>query len=144
MAQDCLLLPSPDADLTIETTWADLAVKLGQNEGGIPWCYFCKGFAEYRQRRFGNAVDWTDKSLAREGKRPPRDVQACMVLAMAKYQLNQLYEARAVFARGVQIADHNLPKLKDGALDHRWINWLIAEALIREARALIEDEAGGE
>jgi tetratricopeptide (TPR) repeat protein len=108
MAQDCLLLPSPDADLTIEAAWADLAVKLGENEGGSPWCYFCKGLAEYRQRRFGKAVDWIDKSLAREGNRPFRDVQACMVLAMAKYQLNQLYEARAAFARGLQVADHNL------------------------------------
>ena len=47
-------------------------------------------------------------------------------------------QARATLAKGVEIATTKLPKLESGDLSEKWAQWLIAHALMREAKALIE------
>ncbi len=137
MTRACLLLPSVGNDLSIESRWADSAVKRDQSDGGNPVCKLCKGWAEYRQGRPASAVPWLQQALAKPGDLPDCDVASLMVLAMAKYQLNQVDEARAAFARGREIADKDLAKPENGALDHRWIDWVIAQTLMREAGTLL-------
>ena len=61
-----------------------------------------------------------------------------MVLAMAHYQLKQTEEARAAFARGAEIEQTKLPKLESGDIGGDWQGWIIAHALMDEAKALIE------
>ena len=99
-----------------------------------------KGLAEYRQARFASAVDWMNKVLAKPDE-SNRDVQACMVLAMAHYQLKQTNEARAAFAIGAEIERTKLPRLESGDLGGGWPDWIIARALMREAKEMIEGGA---
>ncbi len=63
-----------------------------------------------------------------------------MTLAVAHHQLKQIAEARAALAKGVEIDQTKLPKLDSGDLGEAWAEWIIAHALMREAKALIEGE----
>jgi len=138
MAKVCLMLPWPGADLTTESNWADRAVTVGKNHEYLAFFQFVKGLAEYRQKQFTNAVEWAQKVLAKTGQFSFRDVEACMVLAMAQYRTKQMGEARATLAKGLAIAETKLPKLERGDLGDMWQDWIIAHALMNEARALIE------
>ena len=69
-----------------------------------------------------------------------RNVQAHMVLAMAQQKLGQPEAARATLASGIAIAETKLSKSGGG---DQWHDWIVAHALIREARALIEGSGGG-
>jgi len=138
MAKDCLLVSLPGADLSTESRWADAAIRLDKTDGGQSWLHFCKGLAEYRQARFASSVEWMEKVLAKEGEQPSRDVEACMVLAMATHHLNQPVKAGAALARGRQIAGKELARLENGPLDNGWIDWIIAHVLMNQARSLIE------
>ena len=115
----------------------------GTNRSQTPWFQLVNGLAEYRQGRFASAVEWLNQALSNAGNQTGdiQDdlvVQACMVLAMAHYQLKQTDEARAVFARGAEIERTKLPKLESGDIGGNWLDWIIAHSLMREAKALIE------
>ena len=69
-----------------------------------------------------------------------RDTEAYMVLAMSQHQLQQIDQARASFAKGTEV-EHKLPKLKSGDLGEHWMDWIIAHAIMREAKAMIEAPA---
>ena len=70
-----------------------------------------------------------------------RTVQAHMTLAMAQHQLRQTEEAQGTLAKGLEIANARFPKPGSHSLDEQWHDWIIAHALMREARALIEGGA---
>jgi Flp pilus assembly protein TadD len=117
---------------------AETAVNAPTNHSSMIWFRFAKGLAEYRQGRFGSAVEWTQKVLSRQGADPERDVEAYMVLAMAQYRSGQADEARITLAKGVEIAEKKLPRLDSGDLGDGWLDWIIAQELMREAKALIQ------
>jgi eukaryotic-like serine/threonine-protein kinase len=135
MAKDCLILPPSASDLAIIASMADRAIAAGANK---PWPYFqfAKGLAEYRLGRFESAASWMEKVAAAEGDWH-RAVQAQMVLAMAQHQLGRTNDARASLARGLESAQARLPKGGKGNLDNQWNDWVIAHALMREAKALV-------
>ena len=137
IAKDCLILPASGVDLDVVAKMADTAAA-ATNHMDTRWFQLVKGLAEYRQGRFPGAAEWVNKTLTGTGKEPERDVQAYMVLAMAHYQLKQTDEARAAFASGGEIERTKLPKLESGDIGGMWLDWIIAHALMREAKALIE------
>jgi Flp pilus assembly protein TadD len=137
IAKDCLSLPDSGADLDVVAKMADTAAAV-TNHRSTPWFQLVKGLAEYRQGRFAGAVEWTNKVLTETGKESERDVGAYMVLAMAHHQLKQTDEARAALDRGAEIERTKLPKLESGNIGGNWLNCIIAHALMREAKALIE------
>ena len=137
MAKDCLILPDSRVDLGAVSAWADTAVTAGKDSDDLPWFQLCKGLAEYRQGHFAAAVDWTQKALSRAGVNLQRDAEAYLVLAMARYGSRQADEARAAFAKGVDITERKLPNLDSGFLGDYWIDWIITHALVREAKELI-------
>jgi hypothetical protein len=63
-----------------------------------------------------------------------------MVLAMAQYRLKQTDEARNTLGKGVEIIDTKLARLESGDLGVGWTDWIIAHALMTEAKALIEEQ----
>jgi len=69
---------------------------------------------------------------------PNRDAAAWMTLAMAHHQLKQTDQARTALAKGLDIVNGKMPKLDSGDLGGGWVDWIIAHALLKEARALIE------
>jgi hypothetical protein len=63
-----------------------------------------------------------------------------MVQAMACQRLNQPDKAHAALGRGSEMANAKLPKLEDGDLGGGWSDWIIAQALLGEAKTLIEGQ----
>jgi eukaryotic-like serine/threonine-protein kinase len=156
-AKDCLILPPQPQQ------WAALSKLITTAVAEHPdWPYiqFVKGLAEYRQGRAQSAVDWLRKVVAQKGEKY-RDVQAHMVLAMAQHRLGQSELARATFANGLAIAQEKFPRGRatvgadshvneerfwnrvdaqagKATLDANWHDWIVSQALMREASALIE------
>ena len=54
---------------------------------------------------------------------------------MGQYQQN--LPARAALLRAEEIAQNKSPKMESGDLGKDWLRWITAQALIREAQALI-------
>ncbi len=148
IAKVCLMLPSSGVDLALveRTGGRRSSGRINDQDPYIPYSQFAKGLAEYRQGRFASAADWTRKSIADPfyGAGHSRYVQSYMVLAMAQYQLNEHEEARAALAKGSEIEQTKLPKIDSGDLgpDWYWRDWIIAHALMNEAKALIDDLPG--
>jgi tetratricopeptide (TPR) repeat protein len=138
MAKDCLILADSGVDLSAVSALADTAVTAGKDSNDLPWFQFCKGLAEYRQGHFTSAVGWVQKALAHAGVESNRDLAAYLVLALAQFRSEQVQEARLTLAEGIEIAERKLPKLGSGDLGDGWLDWIIAEVLMREAKALIE------
>jgi tetratricopeptide (TPR) repeat protein len=142
MAKDCLLLPAPGADLTTESNLAETAVSVGKDrQNYLPFFQIVKGLAEYRQGHLPGAIEWTQRALAQttpDPSRASREVEACMVLAMAQARSRQMDQARATLAKGVEISETKLPKLESGDIGGAWWEWIISQALVQEAKALIE------
>jgi hypothetical protein len=57
---------------------------------------------------------------------------------MGYHQLKQEDKARATFVKGKDIADKQLPKLGSRRFETSWLDWIIAQALMNEARTLVE------
>ncbi len=142
MAKDCLILSSDGCDLEAVGKLADTAVRLGTNENALPYFQCTKGLAEYRLGRFTNAVDWAQKSIDHPSYSgdPNRFVQAYMIIAMAQHQLKQNELARAAMEQGAEIAAKKLAKPENGEVGSGWRDWIIAQALLQEAKALIDRE----
>ena len=73
--------------------------------------------------------------------KPSSTVETYAVVAMAQCRSKQAAEARATLAKGVEIADSKMPKLESGDIGGDWVDWIIAHALMREAKALIDGSA---
>jgi serine/threonine protein kinase/tetratricopeptide (TPR) repeat protein len=137
MAKDCLVLAAPGVDLESVARLADTAVAVGDSHPHFGWFRFANGLAEYRQGRFANAARHMTQVLSKADN-GYRDIEAYMVLAMAQHHLNEEAEADSALAKGLEIEQAKLPKLDTGDIGPFWIDWIIAHALIREAKALID------
>jgi serine/threonine protein kinase/tetratricopeptide (TPR) repeat protein len=136
MAKDLLILPASAEDLKVGARLAEVAISTGTGYRGSPWFQFCKGLAEYRQGNFADAAAWVQKALLKTGDVTARDVEAYMVLSMAEQRLNQPAQAQAGWEQGIARMKNDPPDFKSGDLGrHGWIDWLIAQALVREAQA---------
>jgi serine/threonine protein kinase/tetratricopeptide (TPR) repeat protein len=169
VAKSSLFLPLSGSELETAVRLADTAFSADTNHWGQTYFKFCKGLAEYRQGHFPQAQQFMEEVLADPrsfagtahaigarvemhlkrvgadaGRDLNRDLQACAVLAMAHHQLQQADQARATLARGVQIAERDLPNPESGYLGELPAEWLIAHALLREAQALIGGQPTGE
>jgi tetratricopeptide (TPR) repeat protein len=145
-AKVCLLVPSSDPENVVAgSRLADAGVRSYKGDLRLFSLQSCKALADYRQGHFSSAAEWASKALSQPDHAPLnelrancRKVEANMVLAMSNYQLHQLDEARAALATGLEIADTKLPKIESGDLGPYWPDWVFADTLMREARALIE------
>jgi hypothetical protein len=79
-----------------------------------------------------------NKALTEPGNELERDVAAYMVLSTAHCQLQQIDRARATFAKGAEI---KLPRLESGEAGENWVDWIIADALMREAKSLLDGQS---
>ena len=144
IAKDYLILPSTEAGLETAAKMAETAVSAATNHSDMPWFQFAKGLAEYRQGRPGSAIEWMKKVVSNQGDALERDVEAYMVLAMAQHLTGQTNQARVTLAKGAATATGSLPQLDSGDLGDAWLDLVIAHALMREARALIQLPPGNE
>jgi tetratricopeptide (TPR) repeat protein len=140
-AKVCLLLPLDGADLAAASKLAETAVTLGKYHAWVAYFQFAKGLVEYRQANFAQAVGWTQKALSQLDTDYSRDIQAYSVRSMAHHRLNQAGEAREALSKATELAGAKLPRLDSGDLGPDWQDWIIAQTLLREAKALIEGGA---
>ena len=137
MAKDCLIHPDSGVDLDVVSKLVEVAVAVDEAHPDLPWFQFAKGLAEYRQGHFASVAEWMQKILRQTGTYD-RDALAYLVLAMAEHRLRHPEAAREAFRKGTEIVEQNLPKLESGDISGYWVDWIFADALHREAKALIE------
>ena len=145
IAKASLLLPGSEAELLAAERFANAALMTTEDNPFHCYKEFAEGLAQYRLGHFADAIGWMRKSIDDPfyGAGQMRYVQSYMVLAMAQHRLDQREEARSALAEGLAIKEARLPKLESGYLgpDWYWRDWIIAEILAREARAVIEGQA---
>lgn len=66
------------------------------------------------------------------------DAQTYPILAMAQWRLHEKLLAQRSLSNGLEIASSQLPKLETGDIGYTWLEWIIAQTLLREAKELIE------
>jgi serine/threonine protein kinase len=132
MAKDCLILPSSGADLNIVGALADVAVSKYPSYS-LFQC--CKALAEYRQERFSEAVKWADS--ATKDPFSYSKAEGYAILSMARFKSGQTNEAFIALAECDKVIEEQLPKLSNGNLGQDWRDWIIAHALQKEAKALV-------
>jgi tetratricopeptide (TPR) repeat protein len=145
ITRDCLILPPAGLDLVRIAKLADMAVSVPSNYVWITSSQLAKGLAEYRQAHFTAAAEWTQRVLSRVPTTPgdpERNLQAAMILSMAKYHLQQTNDARVTLAKGVEM-EQKLPNIESRDLGPAWLEWIFAKALMHEAKELIEGEMPG-
>ena len=49
-------------------------------------------------------------------------------------------QARAALAKGIEVVKSRLPKLEDGDIGEGWLDWIIAQTLMKEGGDLIGNE----
>ena len=114
---------------------ADVAVTRGTNYGSYSLFQCCKALAEYRQEHFSEAVKWADsatKDLFSYSK-----AEGYAILSMARFKSGQTNEAFIALAECGKVIEEQLPKLSNGNLGQDWRDWIIAHALQKEAKALV-------
>jgi hypothetical protein len=131
LAKDSLILPPPDEALPTINRMVNTAVAAGPEHRTWSYFQFVKGFFEYRQGHYAEAIDWLQKITSLDDD-PFRQVQAYMVLAMAQHQLHREEPARATLTEGLQHAEKLDKTIENERL---WTDWIIAQILVREAKA---------
>jgi tetratricopeptide (TPR) repeat protein len=138
MAKDCLILSSSGVNLEPVAAMAEFAVANGKTSGAYPFFQCCKALAEYRQGHFEGAVKWAEQ--AARNSFPYSQAEAYAILAMAQYQSKQVENPRPALAKCDKVVADRLPKLGGRDLSNDWRDWIIAHALLTEARSLIDAE----
>ena len=137
MAKDCLILPRPGAELKVPAELALTAVTRGSGDSNsLPYFECCKALADYRQGHWDAAVDWAQR--ASRTSNPYALAESCAIMAIAQFELNQLEASRANLKKSADIVQNQLPKLEAGRLGGDWRDWIIAHALLTEAKSTIE------
>ena len=129
-----LILPATDDEMKVIARMADVVAGDDTNSDVYGYNLFAEGFAEYRLGHYKSAVN-----LLREAT--PMDIgstcrtEAYFILAMARFKLNRLDDARESFAKAVN--DLKTQMRPEGHLDEDWNHWITAHFLMREATALM-------
>ena len=136
MAKDCLILPSVVEDLEPVAAMAETAVTGTESLPPYPFFEVCKALAEYRQGHYEGAIKWA--SEAAQVPFPYSQAEAYATLAMAECRLKQTENSRTSLAKCVEVVETEMPRMQSGDLGSDWRDWIIAHALLAEARSLIE------
>jgi tetratricopeptide (TPR) repeat protein len=137
VAKACLFLPCSDGDLKTVARLADLPVTFGiGDKGAMPYFQICKALSEYRQGHYAQALEWGQKTLG--SLTVASHAHASAIVAMACWKLGREEEARAMFAKGDQLAPKEMPFRVADDPDNAWLAWLYARIQLDETAALIQ------
>jgi hypothetical protein len=138
VVNDCLILPWSGAELERVGKIADAALKSGSNHWASNYLQLAKALAAYRQGDFATAVDSLQSPLLDQGRDTARDVKAYLVLAMAHQRQGYPGYACDALRTGLRLTS-NLPSNDHDLQDCKaWGDWIMVQALIKEATAEIE------
>jgi tetratricopeptide (TPR) repeat protein len=136
IARACTILQPDNEHLPAISALADIALAAEEKYEDFPSNQFCKGLVEYRQGHYKEAKTWMSKTLGHGNS----DLGALAVMAMAQYSLNENGEARATLAKANSLFDGGRGIPADYLA---WQDWLYANILLGEARALLAQERPG-
>ena len=139
-----LLAPLNPTDTAQAAQMAEQALTATTDPELILEAQLAKGLAECRTGHFAGAIEWMEKldGIPTTGSHPESllKADANAVLACAQQQLKQTDAARASLAKAKESLRAGRPDSADN-LGNNWQEILIAQALLREARQLIEGTA---
>jgi hypothetical protein len=135
VAKYCLLAPLSDTNLAAAA--AGLAGRTVEtNENLAANGQLIRGLAEFRQAHYAEAADWAAKAVLNSRQTAATEAQAASVLALAQEQSGRTNEAAATLTAAAQIVESKLARAESGDLGPDWGEWIVARALLQEARDL--------
>jgi tetratricopeptide (TPR) repeat protein len=144
IALSWLLLPSPESqDVQTFLHWAELSVSKQPKSPLVPDFMFVEGLAAYRQGLLERAVTTLSNVVSLTETNPFLASEAHLTMAMSQWKLNQANSGRESLKRGADLITEKMATLESGDIGEAWVNWIIAHALLIEARTLIEGECQG-
>jgi serine/threonine protein kinase len=138
LLKDCLILPWPEADPARLKQLTAVVLSGPEKHWARGYFEFAAGLAEFRTGDNDAAIAHVTESLERYSEDRNRNVQSCMVLAMARRHQGDPGAAAAAFGRGREATLRSLPAENQLFGYVGWNDWVIAHALVKEATAIIE------
>jgi eukaryotic-like serine/threonine-protein kinase len=139
VAKSCLLSPYSEVDLVRVDKLADMALSAGEEDICMPLFKMCKGLSMLRLGKFEKAIEWSEKSL--NSSFVHAKAQAYAVLAIAHWRLGHKDEARAMLAKGNNLAPPAASADTLAQAENKWFPRLLARIQLDEASALIRTDA---
>jgi WD40 repeat protein/tetratricopeptide (TPR) repeat protein len=96
--------------------------------------------AAYRQSQFMDATNYLQQlfTATNQSANPTLEAQAHFIVAMSLHRLGESRQAQTLLSKGAGILVAKTPALESTSVGPGWYELLIAHALLREAKALIE------
>jgi len=134
----CLLLPVPEVGLEGLDRLSEAFGSIPPRVLALDAFHVSRALLAYRQGKYSLAVQYSQGvGPGPQGNNPHLAVQACLVSAMAKWRLGRPDEARSELAHCHPASQENSGKGKAKDFGNGWTDWLISEALRKEANALL-------
>ena len=147
-----LLLPPDKRVMALLQPLADITTKSFGATGNDPgedifqaaWRSVSLALLEYRRGEYAKAVEWCHRCLGYTEYNAPRTATARAILAMASYQLGKLDEARSELSQAREAIETRYRTGLDRGTGVQgfWFDWAFGRILLREATALMGDDAG--
>jgi tetratricopeptide (TPR) repeat protein len=147
IAKTCLLIPDAVSDLRPALQLAERAVSGTEQHHGYRWFLLAKGMADYRARKFANALDPLNKTLSLEGEPwyhswPYLKGMALLFLAMAHHRLGQADQAQKAFHQALEEMEQKYPEIgRTKELGPGWDELLRFHVARQEAEQLLKGQA---
>ena len=138
MAKACLIVQIENVDFQNINRWVKTALTADRNDPLFRYSQFVSGLAAYRQSDHARALENAQTVLSLPGTDPNPEVAAWAVVALANHGLKRTNEAVTALSKARELANAKLPKLEAGDCGTGWNDWIITQALLREAGSLIE------
>jgi tetratricopeptide (TPR) repeat protein len=137
IARVVCLRPPTDANLKWAIVLSDRAVKL-VDDPNWQWYNFARSLAAYRAGNFSEAVASLEPRLPSLQKVTGADAYA--VLAMSKHQMKDTDGAREALQAGEELFNRFWFSERRISVDPSVLDWLIADILLSEAKAMLGTE----
>ena len=141
IAKACLARTCAGTELETAARLADTAVTQGSKHIYFTYFQAAKALADYRAGHPEAAIEWGQKVLDAH-EETVREAQTYAVMAMAHQRLKQPEKARAALARSTELLGRE-PALDSGKPGLSFHDLIIAHALLREAKPLVESGKNG-
>ncbi len=134
LAVDSLVFPADGMDFKKIDALVAATNPAGLDDKRLHYHQLGRALSEYRQGHFDGSLAWARQSAADAA--PEVQAMSHAVLAMAHQQLGQKNEARAALANAEEARQKLAPAVSND-LGRSWQEWIFAQALVDEARALV-------
>jgi eukaryotic-like serine/threonine-protein kinase len=140
VAKACMLRPVAVEDQKLIQKLAERAVTNTEKHPTYPYYMLCKGIADCRAGRSGQAIDWLQRSLTtREISRPDFSSLAHLFLSLAHHRLGERDEARQAMEKARAMIDAELRSRQLEGGRQGSTDWLRSMIVLREVQALLNE-----